>query len=81
MSNCEHKNFSVRANVLRLSPAEGAPVTGFNAEITIRCLSCDADFKFLGLPHTVNSRMPGVSIDSLEARLPIAPAQSHVFRK
>jgi hypothetical protein len=81
MSNCEHQNFAAKVNVIRLTPATGERVTGFSAEVTIECAYCGVDFAFLGLPHTVNSTVPGVSIDALEARLPIAPANSHVFRK
>lgn len=69
---CEHEAFGVMANIHRLTD-EAGKVTGFQAEIGIKCSVCGRQFQFLGLRPGVDSQGARISVDGLEARLAICP--------
>ena len=70
MSNeqCEHRNFSTKANVARLEDSGG-----FLVDIIIECSDCKSPFVFLGLPYGLNMQGAAMSPDGTEARLAIRP--------
>ena len=65
---CGHQNFSVKAQVNRLTDTKQ-----FMAEFTVRCADCDKPFQFLGLPAGVNLQGAATDPEALEARLAICP--------
>lgn len=70
---CDHQEFAAEVNVGRLTSEEGGPVTGYTADVRIRCVRCGKPFQFLGLQPGVDTHGARVSIDGLEARLAISP--------
>jgi hypothetical protein len=70
---CPHKNFSANVNVNRLTKTEGGPVTGYTAEITVKCDQCGKPFQFLGLEPGLDTQGARVSLDGLEAVLALTP--------
>ncbi len=71
---CEHYNFYSQCRVGRLTDGEDGPVTGYHADIKIKCMDCGQSFEFVGLPGGFNFQKPTVSFDATEARLPIKPS-------
>ena len=76
MPKCDHMNFSAEVDVHRLTRDEGGPVTGYMADVRVRCLECGKPFQFLGLPAGVDTQAATVSVDGLEAHLALCP-QGH----
>lgn len=79
MTKCQHQNFEAYANVARLSHDDGGPVTGYSADIGIRCADCGVPFRFNGLPAGASHVEPRVSVDGTELRAPIEPATHDKF--
>lgn len=74
---CPHEDFHANVDVNRLHHGDDDPtITGFAAEVTIRCLNCEEPFRFIGLPAGMMPDRPACSPDETEARLPIRPASS-----
>ena len=73
---CEHADFHVHASVNRLTEVEGGPVTGYMAELTVRCADCGEKFRWVGCPAGSSMQQPMVSIDETEMRAPIRPSSS-----
>lgn len=71
---CQHLKFSSRVGVFRLSDKDGGPITGYTAEVKIKCDDCGLAFRFMGLPAGSHYAEPRVSADGLELRAPIEPA-------
>lgn len=72
---CEHLEFEACVDVNRLSREEGGPITGYNAEIQIRCRECKTPFSFKGVPAGSSYSHPTVSaVYGEELRTPIEPA-------
>ena len=76
---CEHKNFAAQVNVGRLSEKEGGPITGYTAEVSVKCADCGLPFRFIGLPAGNHFAEPRVSVDGLELRAPLEPATHERF--
>jgi hypothetical protein len=74
MQKCDHPNFKCDANIFRLTDGEGGPVTGYTADIRIKCSECGLPFRFRGLPAGSHFAEPTVSADALELRAPLEPA-------
>ncbi|MFT8946011.1 MAG: hypothetical protein ABF876_05450 [Acetobacter aceti] len=70
-TRCQHEHFAAHVAVGRLTKGQGAPVTAFSADITIRCAQCGANMRFLGLPHGSSHTVPTCSADGTELRAPI----------
>lgn len=70
--SCDHLIFEASVDVLRLTETEGGPVTGYAADIRVRCVDCGEHFTFLG-PAGLSRAAPMVSVDGLELRAPIVP--------
>ena len=71
-TQCDHLNFAAEVDVHRLTN-EAGEVTGYMADLRIRCAHCGRRMQFLGLPNGVNTRGAAASIDDLEAHLAIIP--------
>lgn len=74
---CPHMNFAAEVDVHRLTDGTDA-VTGYAADVRIRCADCNLSFQFLGLLPGVDTRGATVSIDALEAHLALAPEGQEV---
>ena len=66
-------NFSAQVNVGRLSENEGGHITGYAADIRIKCAECGLPFRFMGLECGNSRYEPKVSVDATELRAPIEP--------
>lgn len=73
MATCEHIEFMASVDVVRLADHEGGPITGYSAEIEVRCAVCEEAFEFIGVPIGWLPSEPAVSVDGREARMPIRP--------
>lgn len=71
---CDHPTFQARTAVMRLTSVEGGPVTGYSADIRIRCSKCGLPFRFKGLPTGSSPDQPMASFLGDELRAPIEPA-------
>ena len=76
---CQHEKFRCNANIGRLSKEEGGPITGYTADITVTCAQCDKPFRFVGLPAGSHPSEPRVSVDGIELRAPLEPADHERF--
>lgn len=65
---CVHMNFDATVKVGRIED-----VGRFVAEIRIHCVECGKPFAFMGMQPGFNYEGPTVSLDGLEANLPIHP--------
>lgn len=63
----------VTAEVSRLTNVEGGPVTGYSADIRVRCAQCDLPFRWMGLPGGLSRDQPATSLAGDELRAPIEP--------
>lgn len=70
---CEHKDFRIDADVMRLTEVEGGPVTGYEVKFKVTCTQCFEPFCFRGAPLGVSQMEPRLSLDSTELRAPIHP--------
>ena len=70
---CAHMNFEAQVNVGRLMDGDSGPVTGYMADIHVKCAECGLPFQFLGLPMGVDTNGARVSVDGLEARIALSP--------
>jgi hypothetical protein len=68
MSKCQHTRFSANVEVTRIED-----IGRFMANVTVYCVECGTPFRFIGLPAGMDYNSPCVSVDALEARMPIAP--------
>lgn len=67
-ADCQHEQFAACASVTRLED------TGrFICELRVVCVQCREPFRFKGMPPGLSFEVPTVSIDGLEANLPIEP--------
>lgn len=73
---CVHAAFESNVKVFRLTNSETGKVEAFSAAVRITCTDCGAQFQFQGIPPGLTPEHPTVSIDCLEANLPIVPAGS-----
>jgi hypothetical protein len=78
-STCKHENFQCEARIGRLSHEEGGPITGYTAEIRVKCTECGLPFRFIGLAAGSHYASPTVSIDGEELHAPIEPADHKKF--
>jgi hypothetical protein len=72
---CRHEKFAGRVDITRLSEKSGGPVTGYTADVTIRCDQCGLPFRFVGIAAGNHYAEPRVSVDGQELRAPIEPAE------
>jgi len=79
MMPCQHENFRANVKVGRLCHEEGAPITGYTADVTVSCAGCGLPFRFIGLAAGNHHSEPRVSVDGTELRAPIEPAEHVVF--
>lgn len=71
---CQHEDFTVRADVMRLTDEAGKVVIGFTMDITVRCTQCDLPFRFRGNQFGSSPDQPMLSANAQELRAPIEPA-------
>jgi hypothetical protein len=74
-AKCEHKHFACNVDVVRLENATGK-ISSFVAEMRITCADCGTPFQFFGLKAGYLTQTPTMSVDGLQAHLPIAPEGS-----
>ncbi len=77
--NCSHVNFESYVSVGRIHE-EGKPevITGYTADIVIRCADCKIPFEFVGVPGGYSPTQPMVNFDATELRAPIKPSSDPV---
>lgn len=71
--SCDHPSFNARVDVIRVQDSEGAPVTGYLAEVRLTCAACSEAFAFPGLPVGMRMDGPSVSLSGLVLRVPVQP--------
>jgi hypothetical protein len=84
---CKHLSFEAHVEVTRLADGFGevgevgevvdketAVITGYTADVRIKCIACGTPFEFIGLPWGLSRGKPMCSVDFQEARMPIRPA-------
>lgn len=76
--DCKHLNFETQTRVARLTDGDDGPVTGYSAEIRIRCVDCQHPFEFIGVPGGYSPGQPMVNFDGTELRAPIRPSSDPV---
>jgi len=77
---CEHHNFESTVKITRILESESsAVVSGYNADLRIKCRDCNMPFEFIGLEAGVSPYHPMVSVDSAEMRIPIKPATGQLI--
>lgn len=76
---CQHMNFAADVKVGRLTQVEGGPITGYTADVTVKCAECGLPFRFVGLAAGNHYAEPRVSADGTELRAPIEPATHEKF--
>lgn len=76
---CEHENFAANVRVGRLTKDDGGPVTGYCADVTVKCVDCGLPFRFIGLNAGNHFAEPRVSVDGTELRAPLEPATHEKF--
>lgn len=73
---CDHTMFYIHGKVARLTDSdESEVVTGYRADITIKCVQCQMPFEFVGLPAGFHHAEPTTSFDARELRCPIKPTE------
>lgn len=76
---CPHNGFESLVRVHRLTDNDHPTiVTGFVAEVHIRCQMCHHPFVFIGVPGGSSPAQPMVSALENELRAPIRPATADV---
>jgi hypothetical protein len=76
MPDCHHNTFDAKVEVTRITDDD--EVTGYLADVRIRCADCGCPMLFLGLPPGLDWNAATKSFDSKAARLPLAPLASVV---
>lgn len=72
--SCEHRQFTAKVDVNRVSRTEGGDVAGFQADVRITCDDCKTPFVFLGVGRVgLSFEQPMTNIEGTELRIPIAP--------
>ena len=67
--SCEHADFIATVNIDRITDVER-----FAANVEVCCSACAERFVFIGMRAGVLPDEPTVSVDGLQARLPMRPA-------
>lgn len=73
---CEHNNFDAEVAVARVTSVDGGPVTGYSADIRVRCADCGEPFRWTGLKAGMSPRHPMCSIDETTMTAPLRPASA-----
>jgi hypothetical protein len=73
---CEHEDFEAVVEVNRVTKVEGGPVTGYSADIRVRCLNCGEPFRWTGLRAGLSPARPMCSIDETVLVAPLRPASA-----
>lgn len=77
---CDHPEFVAHVAVGRLSDDDGGPIAGYSAAVKVECAKCGLKFRFIGLAAGNHYAEPRVSVDGLELRAPIEPAEHMKFQ-
>lgn len=73
---CPHEDFEASVEVNRLTSSEGGPVTGYSADISVRCANCGEPFRWVGCQAGLSPARPMVSADEATLHAPIRPASA-----
>lgn len=71
MSKCEHMNFRSDVKIIRLTDDD--QVTGYSANIKIKCTECGTPFHFIGVAGGFSPHKPMVGFGGETLRAPIMP--------
>lgn len=73
---CPHEDFEADVDVNRLMTGDDGPVTGYSAEIRVRCGGCGEQFRWIGVAAGLRPDRPMVSVDESVLRAPLRPASA-----
>lgn len=73
---CPHDDLEAWVDVNRLTAVEGGPVTGYAADIRVKCAQCGEPFRWIGCQAGLSPARPMVSVDEAELRAPLRPASA-----
>lgn len=75
MQDCKHEIFQCNADITRLTDGDDPEkVTGYSADIRVKCVQCGLPFEFVGVPGGYSPGQPMVNFDATELRAPIRPS-------
>lgn len=80
-NECPHLRFETEVIVTRLTEVDGGPVTGYCADMRIRCAHCQEHFEFIGVPAGYSPEGPMASSDFLKLGIPIRPSTGRIADK
>ena len=72
MVGCAHEDFVAQVNCIRLTDKDGV-VTGYVAELHVKCDQCGRRLQFLGLQPGYDSHGARITIDGLQATIGMVP--------
>jgi hypothetical protein len=72
---CKHWNFRAEVEVARLERHEGSDVRDYLAGVRIACADCGRPFRFVDQRLGLSLAEPTASMDRLELRVPVEPAE------
>jgi len=70
----KHEKFESKVTIFRLTDGDPMHITGYSAEVQVKCTQCDLPFRFVGCQAGWAFADPRVSVDALQLRIPIEPA-------
>lgn len=71
-AKCGHTAFTANVDIVRLTN-DGGTLTGFQADVTVKCLECETPFVWLGVPGGLNLDGVAVGVDGQQLRAACAP--------
>lgn len=74
---CPHLQFEVSVDVTRLDGI----ITGYCADVKVRCHDCGLPFEFIGVPNGYSPDVPMASFDFKKICLPMRPNTDRVATK
>jgi hypothetical protein len=78
--DCKHENFSINANVIRLTD-EKDEITEYRAEFQVICDDCKTMFEFVGVPTGYFSQgKPTVNLEGTQLFVSIKPLDIKKFK-
>jgi hypothetical protein len=79
--DCKHENFTINANVIRLTDENNGVVTEYRAEFQVICEDCKTMFEFVGVPTGYFSQgKPTVNLEGTQLFVSIKPLDIKKFK-
>jgi len=79
MSDCQHEDFRVDADVHRLQRGEGGEVHAYMLDIKLKCTQCNTSFTFPSFPNGISSHEARVSVSGEVLSVPVKPQDQEHF--